>query len=284
MKLFGIRIRVHPTFIWLLLIFLAFGGWSSVFLTLVVFAFVVLHELSHSMVARAYGIHVQDITLLPIGGVARFGSMPEHPGTEFAISIAGPALNFAVVGLVYAVRSLAGPWLSAPAVDLLNMVFYVNLVLGTFNLLPAFPMDGGRLLRAFLATGRGYLRATQIAVLVGRAIAVGMVAISFATMFMPEVGWNWWLLIIAAFIWVSGKQEEMAVAARHGASGFWRLFGHAEPWTPGRPDTSGDRAYVRPRVTGDVIDVKGEVRRSSDDDVKEAADAFRKLAEDLGPR
>ncbi len=278
MELFGIRIRVHPTFLWLLLIVLVTSRrLDTVVSVLIVFAFVVLHEVSHGLVARAHGIPVLDITLLPIGGVARLGAMPEHPATEFNIAIAGPLLNFVLAGGAY----LALTWLPLPGEDgfvarLLQVVLAVNLALGTFNLLPAFPMDGGRLLRAYLATKRGYLEATRIAARVGRWIAAGLAAISIGTLFGPGP-WMWWLLLIAGFIYVSGKQEEMAVAARHAMSRLWDFFGYAEPG--GRTDAAGPVGGTHPRDDrDDVIDVSGRVVDGDADTT--AADAFRKLAEE----
>lgn len=297
MKLFGIRIRLHPTFIWLLIILFLVGGPGSVAWVLLVFTFVVLHELSHSLVAKAHGVPVRDITLLPIGGVARLGAMPEEPRTEFMISIAGPALNFAIVGLVY-LLAMVTPWgLSTVEVvkvggvafysesrTLLGMILVINLVLGTFNLLPAFPMDGGRLFRAYLASKRGYLEATRIAARVGRWIAGGMVAVSIGTLLSPNMRWNPWLLLIAVFIYVSGKQEEMAVAARHAMRGFWRFFGHGQPAydnSPGSFEVPPSHYDDDPGDRPGVIDVEGSVR---DGAKVSAADAFRKLAEESESR
>ncbi len=277
MEVFGIRIRVHPTFLWLLLILLVVSGrLDTVVWTLIVFGFVVLHEVSHGLVARAHGVPVHDITLLPIGGVARLGAMPEHPATEFNIAIAGPVLNFVLAGLAYLLLSLI-PGANAGVVgDLLAGVLTVNLALGTFNLLPAFPMDGGRLLRAYLATKRGYLEATRIAARVGRWIAAGLAAISIGTLFGPGP-WMWWLLFIAGFIYVSGKQEEMAVAARHALRGIWNLFGYAEPRDWPANSRWNDGAETRGR-NDDAIDVSGRIVDGWED--SSAADAFRKLAEE----
>jgi len=281
MELLGVRIRVHPTFVWLLVFFFLLGGTGAVAWMLVVFAFVVLHELSHSLVAKAHGIPVLDITLLPIGGVARLGAMPEHSATEFRIAIAGPLFNFAVVGVTYAILVLSRPLIGGGLASLLHMILVVNLALGTFNLLPAFPMDGGRLLRAYLATKRGYLEATHIAARVGRWIAGGMVVLGLVTLLRPDMRWNPWLLLIAVFIYVSGKREEMAVAARHASRGLWELFGFSEPappYEPGGfevpPDDGGPPGFH----DEGVIDVEGEVRGRTDDS---AADAFRRLSREI---
>ena len=259
MELFGIKIRIHPSFFWLLLIMLVFSGPSMVVSLLIIFGFVVLHELSHSLVARAHGIAVHDITLLPIGGVARLGEMPENPGTEFRIAIAGPMLNFVVVGIMllldhYRIFQIHN--------GLAHFILIANLGLGIFNLLPAFPMDGGRLLRALLARKRGYLAATHIAASVGRWIAFVLFAIAVAGMLMRR--WNLLgLLLIAAFIYMSGKQEELAVAFRHANRGLWQYFGVSQ-----EPPAQVKRT--------DVIDVEGKVRPA---DTTEAADAFKALGD-----
>jgi Zn-dependent protease len=285
MQLFGIKIRVHPTFIWLLVFVLLITGGRTEPMAwlLIIFAFVVLHEVSHCLVARACGIHVHEIVLLPIGGVARLGDVPEDPRVETRIAIAGPLLNFTVAAVAWALH-MGGLELVRPdgVFTFLGIVFAANLGLGAFNMLPAFPMDGGRLLRAWLARTRSYVEATQIAASFGRGIAGSMVVYSLITLFHPEMKWNAWLLLIAAFIYVSGKQEEMSVALRHGLGGLWRLFGF------GRPAAPQDEEPQDVRPPGDVIDVEG--RRIDDTPPDQtgqpdsAADAFRRLADDARGR
>jgi len=280
MKLFGVEIKLHPTFLWMLSIFALFGVLNNNLTLLawvvVVFVFVVFHELSHSLVARAHGIPVHGIVLLPIGGVARLGALPEDAATEFKIAVAGPALNFVLAGVAYGLFILT-VGVSGLLATFFHMALVINLALGTFNLVPAFPMDGGRLLRAYLATRRSYLEATRIAVTVGRWIAGGMVALAVARLFNRNIPVNPVLLIlIAVFVYVSGKQEEMAVAARHASRGFWRVFGFGQP---GYGQGRGAGPEERPEPGhghGDVVDVTGHVRRSDSD----AADAFRKLGEE----
>jgi len=282
MKLFDIRIRIHPTFIWLLLFLLLVGGYQAVAWVVLVFTFVVLHELSHSLVARAHGIPVQDITLLPIGGVARLGAMPEHPGTELAITIAGPALNFAVAGVAYGLLVLTAPFVPGWLTDLFQKILVINLALGTFNLLPGFPMDGGRLLRAYLARTRGYVEATHIAARVGRWMAAAFVVFGLTRVFGGDFG-GFWLVLIAFFVYVSGKQEEMAVAARHATRGLWQLFGYGRPPHGAGPEDIGAASGERrsePRIHGDVIDVEGKVRKPPGEDGSAAA-AFRRLSEQI---
>ena len=285
MKLFGVPIRVHPTFLWLL-IFLVLVMPGRIALVLVVFTFVVLHELSHCLVAKAHGIHVQDITLLPIGGMARMGIMPEDAATEFRIAIAGPLLNFAVAAVTYALIVWRAPYepLDVEARSLLfvllGAVLVVNLGLGIFNLLPAFPMDGGRVLRAYLTTKVGYLEATHTAARVGRWVAGLMAIVALAALFNRSIPVNpFLLLLVAGFIYVSGKQEEMSVAARHASKGLWRFFGFGEQMPDGaaqRGPRPGD-VPPQPQSRGDVIDVEGRV---VPDDDGSAADAFRQLSED----
>ncbi|KAA3623570.1 MAG: site-2 protease family protein, partial [Proteobacteria bacterium] len=184
----GIDVRVHATF-FLLLLWVAFIYWQQsrdvavvldgVAFIVVLFACVVLHEFGHALTARHYGIKTRDITLLPIGGVASMESMPKNPRHEIAVAIAGPMVNF-VIALVIYMFLPADPQnainLSSEeqAGDLIGQLtfgerlVFVNLVLGIFNLLPAFPMDGGRVLRAFLSFFLPPVRATRTAATVGQ--------------------------------------------------------------------------------------------------------------------
>lgn len=206
----GIPIRVHVTF-FVLFIWVAFASGSvgapilaSILFISVVFACVVLHELGHGLVAQRFGIRVQDITLLPIGGVARLERMPEKPRQELLVAIAGPLVNvlIAVVlalvirardgfGRVEEVTALTGPFLFR--------LWLTNVFLVAFNLLPAFPMDGGRVLRALLAQRIGFLRATQIAARVGQGMAL-----LFA---LWGLFGNPFLLFIALFVYMGAEQE-----------------------------------------------------------------------------
>src|SRR5262249_29872813 len=146
----------------------------------VLFGVVLLHELGHSLMARRLGVHVVDITLWPLGGLARMAEIPESSRVEGLIAIAGPAVNFALAGLGLGAlppRPLqrAPAWLSHLWLPFLG----VNLFMGTFNLIPAFPADGGRLLRAWLARGGDWLGATETAVRIGRGISVILAIGSF---------------------------------------------------------------------------------------------------------
>ena len=287
MELFGIRIRMHPSFLWLLLFLALLTGLETVGWIALVFVFVVLHEVSHCLVAKAHGIPVHDITLLPIGGVARLGGMPEDPQAEFRIAVAGPLLNVVVAAAAYALVSVLSRNGAPPALVLLfSMILIINVYMALFNLLPAFPMDGGRVLRAYLTTKLGYLEATRVAARVGRWIAGAMAVAALAGLIGGGIpaGTCVMLLLVSGFVYVSGKLEEAAVVVRHAEGQFWRLFGFGEPAQRGGAQAGPERVERgepdprRPR--GDVVDVEGRVRKEGDDDGS-AASAFRALAEEI---
>jgi Zn-dependent protease len=175
-------------------------------LILAAFACVVLHELGHSLVARRYGIRVRDIVLLPIGGVARADAIPEDPRQEIAVAVAGPVVSFAVAGVLFGFLAAAGvpPHGNGFFVDLA----WVNLILGVFNLIPAFPMDGGRILRGLLSLRMPYLSATRRARDTGQLLALGFATVAFvdASFLM--------LALIAVFVFAGGVLEERAVRTR----------------------------------------------------------------------
>jgi Zn-dependent protease len=185
-----------------------------------VFACIVLHELGHALTARRYGVRTQDITLLPIGGVARLERMPEDPIQEFWIAVAGPAVNVLIaVGLLGALLLLgygaALPSTADISIDVfhglhkfLQQLLVVNLLLVGFNAIPAFPMDGGRVLRAVLAHFSGdYVRATQVAASVGQMLAI---ALGFMGLLAP----NPFLIFIALFVYVGAQEEAHLVQMR----------------------------------------------------------------------
>ncbi len=213
--------------------FLLSGQPSSALTILLLFGLVFLHELGHSLVAQALGIRVLDITFWPLGGMARMSEIPENARTEALIAIAGPAVNFLLAGLaapLFLLTSGAAPDLSIPGTAggapllsaLLGLFIWINLALGLFNLVPAFPMDGGRILRAFLGRRGNWVEATARAVRVGRFFALAMVigGIALGHCMLPIVGiWLWWV----------GGQELMAVRVRHGLFPFGNLFGRRPP-------------------------------------------------------
>jgi Zn-dependent protease len=204
----GIDVYIHATF---LLIFLIFGGGPhaivNLLLVLSMFGCVLLHELGHALMARRFGIDTADITLYPIGGVARLRRMPRAPGAELMIALAGPAVNFVIAASIFTLTAtgvlglLAPAWMEAFCWELL----LVNLGLGLFNLLPAFPMDGGRVLRALLSGWLGRARATTIAARIGQFLAVFLGGMLFL--------WSHQLihLALAAFIFFAARAEEAQV-------------------------------------------------------------------------
>src|SRR5881409_958533 len=212
----GIQLRIHITFL-LLIGWLAFSYYaegesavaaSRVIFILLLFVCVVLHEFGHAFAAKAFGINTPDITLLPIGGVARLERMPEEPVQELIIAVAGPLVNVVIaLGLFVACGSQA---LFNPSTveggGLIAQLLTINIVLVLFNLLPAFPMDGGRVLRALLATRLSYARATQVAATVGQAFAFFFGIIGLFG--VPGIyNANPFLIFIAFFVYIGASQE-----------------------------------------------------------------------------
>ncbi len=213
--IFGISIRIHFTFLLLPLIFGHFYGLRGVFLILFVFLCVTFHELCHSLQAGRFGVKVEQIVLLPIGGVAAMRSIPEKPSEEFKISISGPLFNIVLaLILFFPAFFLLGPeTLFHPGVETwpktFAYAFWINPILALFNLLPAFPMDGGRVLRSFLAQKMDYGKATRIAVGFGHAFAI-----LFGFVGLISSPPNLILIIIAFFIFMAASQEGMQVDLR----------------------------------------------------------------------
>jgi len=204
-RIAGIDVFVHPTF---LLILLLPGVWEIGLLTMAaVFGCVLLHEFGHALMARRYGIGTRDITLYPIGGVARLERMPRAPGAELLIALAGPAVNFAIVAalVMLGVLGLMGGELSAAPGDFLGTLLGINLFLGLFNLIPAFPMDGGRVLRALLSGLTGRATATIIAATIGRILAIVFGVLSLVVTQNPVH------VALAAFIFFAARAEEAQV-------------------------------------------------------------------------
>src|SRR5213592_1395661 len=204
----GIQLRIHITFL-LLIAWLAFGYYaqggsaaaaSRVIFVLLLLLCVVLHEFGHAFAAKAFGINTPDITLLPIGGVARLERMPEEPVQELIIAVAGPLVNVVIaLGLFVAGGSQALLNPSSVGGGLVAQLLTINIMLVLFNLLPAFPMDGGRVLRALLATRLSYARATQVAASIGQGFA-------FVFGFIGLI-WNPFLIFIALFVYIGASQE-----------------------------------------------------------------------------
>lgn len=211
-EIFGIAINVHITFIILPVLFFVMAGVKGLFVIFVVFGLVTVHELCHSLVAKRFGVVVREITLLPIGGIASMGSIPEKARQEFEISLAGPLFNISLAILFFLpLYSILGlKVLFSPSLDTwpqsIAYLFWINIALAAFNLLPAFPMDGGRLLRSLLAPKLGHLKATRIAVNFGHVFALifGFVGLIQRP---PHI----LLIIIAIFIYMAASSEETQV-------------------------------------------------------------------------
>jgi len=221
---FGIGIYVHWTFLLLLAwVFLSNAGGGhtdlalfAVSLVVCVFGCVILHELGHALMARRFGIPTQDITLYPIGGVARLARMSERPWEEFWIAIAGPAVNVAIALLLVGLLTLTGNGLDDPErilgeLNLPGALLLANIALVLFNLLPAFPMDGGRVLRALLALRMGRLRATEVAATLGMVIAGLLFLAGLGILSLPVVGSGPMLMFVALFVFFVGQQELAAI-------------------------------------------------------------------------
>ena len=219
----GTAVKIHVTFL-LLLAWIGFSAWrqggaaaarDSLLFIVLLFVCVVLHEFGHVLVARRYGVNASEVTLLPIGGVASLQALPENPSQEFAIAIAGPAVNFAIAAalllIVGSFDSASLARLDDPRVSLIARLADANLFLAMFNLIPAFPMDGGRVLRALLAMKLGRPRATRIAASVGQALA-------FALGFLGLFG-NPLLIFIAIFVYVAAAGEAQMTAVHKSARG-----------------------------------------------------------------
>ncbi|WP_170544577.1 site-2 protease family protein [Ruegeria arenilitoris] len=218
-RILGSELRVHVTF-FLLLAWVGFAAYSSggvpaaienLIFVLALFACVVAHEFGHALMARRYGIKTPDITLLPIGGLARLERMPEKPMQEVWVALAGPAVNF-VIWMILVVLGAGMPLDTLAQIDstgpgLLNRLAYVNLLLAAFNMIPAFPMDGGRVFRALLCLKMDRVKATKVAALAGQIVAV---AFGFWGL---SVG-NPILVLIAVFVFVAATSESQDVAMR----------------------------------------------------------------------
>jgi Zn-dependent protease len=219
-RILGIDVYLHLTFM-LLLAFIGVshlmaGGSVTSAVTgvgffVALFGCVLLHEFGHALMARRYGIRTRDITLLPIGGLARLERMPDRPIQEFWVALAGPAVNVVIalaLGVGLALNHAVQPWssLSVTGGGFLERLLAVNVFLVLFNLLPAFPMDGGRVLRALLAWRGDYVRATRVAARIGQGMAV---LFGFAGLFGNPM-----LLLIAVFVWIGAGQEAADVEVK----------------------------------------------------------------------
>jgi Zn-dependent protease/predicted transcriptional regulator len=208
-----IGVYVHATFA-LLLVWIAFSFWSErpsvgfvlsgLIFVVVLFVCVILHEFGHALAAKHFGIRTRDITLLPIGGIARAERIPKDPKQELAIALAGPVVTLLIAATLFLSLQVTNTWeplarVSVTAGPFLERLMFVNLALAGFNMLPAFPMDGGRVLRALLALRMPHARATAIAARLGQAVACVFGVIG---LFGNPI-----LVLIAMFVWFGAAQE-----------------------------------------------------------------------------
>lgn len=226
-RIFGIQLELHFTFLLLVGLYawvgyetaLWAGALSNTIAIVLIFACVILHELGHSLVAMHYGIKINRILLLPIGGMAEFARMPRSPKKELLITLAGPAVNFFIAGgLILFGNTMPENFLDrTPTLSqILPFLLFINLIMGFFNLIPVFPMDGGRIFRSILAFFLPYLKATWIAVQVGKLLAIaGIIGAIFL--------WhNLLLAILFGFIFMSGDSEYRYVLRQETLRKEWR--------------------------------------------------------------
>lgn len=230
----GIQVAVHISF-FLLLGYVAWEGaqiaglagavWSAATVC-AFFGCVVLHELGHSFTALRYGIRVPRILLMPIGGMAQFDRIPREPRQELLITVMGPLVNFVLAGLLWLALSFPRGWwqveLPLTLGDLGRQLFVANLVMGVFNFLPAFPMDGGRILRALLAMRLPYLRATWWAATVGKFLAGTCIVIALT--WPADATWEQRLLRAALFLFIllAGETEYRMLVRHEREEEHWR--------------------------------------------------------------
>jgi Zn-dependent protease/CBS domain-containing protein len=243
----GTVVRIHLTFLlflaWIFAASYASGGaataWNSLAFMLLLFLCVLLHEFGHIFTARAFGVPTPYVTLLPIGGVAQLERIPEEPWEEFLIAIAGPLVNVVIaVVLVYGFGANLQAS-AAAAVDNLKIPFVdrlaaVNLFLALFNMIPAFPMDGGRVLRALLASRLGYVRATEIAAMIGQFVAF---ALGFIGLMANPI-----LIFIAIFVYLAASSEAHMVALRSASRGVPVSYAMMTQFATLSPDAHIDEA------------------------------------------
>lgn len=226
----GIKVYIHWTFLillgWVFLMHYRMGhGWSAglwgVIFILALFACVMLHEFGHALTAKRYRIQTNDITIYPIGGIASLERMPEKPGQELLVALAGPFVNVVIAGLFWIYMSSMGTWPDLATLknagQLQNLpfafnLFSANIILAVFNLIPAFPMDGGRVLRALLAFKMNRTKATRVAAVIGQFLAIVFVFFGFF--------YNFWLVFIGLFIYLGAGGEAAYEATKNLLAGF----------------------------------------------------------------
>jgi Zn-dependent protease/CBS domain-containing protein len=262
----GTAVRIHVTF--LLLLAWIFGAnyisggpqqaWSGLLFVVLLFLCVLLHEFGHIFTARVFGVSTPDVILLPIGGVSRLEHIPEKPSEEFLVAIAGPAVNVVIAVLLILFSGAKLEMNSLVSIEnagagFIDRLAEVNLFLALFNLIPAFPMDGGRVLRALLATRLGYVRATEVAAAIGQWVAFGL---GFLGLFGNPL-----LIFIAIFIYLAASSEAHLVAVRAMARGVPVTAAMLTQFATFTPDEHVDTAVEASLQTGQgefpVVDSMG---------------------------
>ena len=227
-------ISLHFSF-FLLLAYVCYEGWDeagaagllwSGAILVSIFICVVLHEFGHSLTAMRFGVHVRSVLVTFLGGIAQFDAIPRKPLHEFLITVAGPSVNFAIAAVLWLVVGFPQDWaaLDVPtsAADLARLLLVANLFLGIFNLIPAFPMDGGRILRSILATQMSYVRATFWAVTLAKVIMGIGIAVSL------YFG-NYRRAALCFFIFTAGEAEYRSVKRREAEEAYWRKVMLSQP-------------------------------------------------------
>jgi len=243
----GTVVRIHLTFFlllaWVAAVMAQQGGTSAaiggVVFVLLVFVCVVAHEFGHVFAARRYGIRTPDITVLPIGGLARFERMPDKPGPELIVALAGPAVNFVIAGVLIGVVGARLDSTDMSEIEQLQMslparLAAVNIIIAAFNLLPAFPLDGGRVFRALLSFRFDRPRATRIAAWTGQVFAVIFVVIGLL--------YNPILALIGVFMFFAGQAESGYESAVGQATGRTAADAMVSRFESLEPEDSAGRA------------------------------------------
>lgn len=253
-RIAGIPIRMHLTLVillaWIAVSYALAGAGLGVtaiglLLVLTIFAVIVVHELGHALVARRYGIATRDIMLLPVGGIASMERTPDKPSQELAVAVVGPLINLVIAGLLWAGIEIVGGSTRLSEVTsvggaIATQLMWINVGLAVFNLLPAFPMDGGRALRALLAMRLGHERATNIAATLGRLFAV---VIGIVGLFVNPL-----MLLIAIVVWMGATQERALVHLKSVISGVpvsAAMLRRVESVTPEQPLEDAAALLVR---------------------------------------
>jgi Zn-dependent protease len=240
-RLLGFDIEVNLSFLIMLGLFVLWSGLlAGVVLVVLAFGSVLLHELGHALVARHLGVRVAGIELHFFGGAAKLAGQPKSAGDEITIAAAGPAVSFALGGVGMVLATLTGWYV-------LLIFGWINLIMGVFNLIPALPMDGGRIFRAALSKRMGFVRATEVSVTVARGVAIAMGLVALFTLQL-------YLLLLAVVLWIMGSAELQL--ARHAGYGHTAARVEVMPrgFRVGGPQSGGRETRVhRPVATGGFV-------------------------------